>query len=115
MRAQGFVALTAGAAGGAGAVGGGNGARAGTGSTTALLVTGATLIVTADTAPAGKLTVRVLAADSGGGDGSGAVAPLVAVCTPLSGRNVTDGALGGCDLSAVVGTNVTLERARPHN
>jgi len=70
--------------------------KSGTGKTTALVVTGGQLVVTADTALAG---------------GAGAAVTITAggrACGTVSGRNVTDFALAGCGGMAV-GTQVTLE------
>ena len=85
LRPDGFVAL-----GPAPAAAGGSGSA----ETIPLLVTGPKIFITADTAVArGSVAVQVKG---------------VGECTAVSGRNVTDEFLAGCDLTAHMGKNVTL-------
>ena len=70
----------------------------GTASTVPLLVTGNTLLITADTAPSGNVTVVAHGAELPGG---------AVTCGTVSGRNVTDEIMG-CDLTAVVGKTIVL-------
>jgi hypothetical protein len=121
MRPQGFVGLVpqarpmedaAGRGPGAGVgAGGGRGETApntGKAVTVPLTVTGARLVVTADTAPAGTVAVTVNGIEHDS-EAASSEQYFTAVCTPISGRNTTDEALEGCDLSAMVGRNVTLQ------
>eukprot|EP01047_Picozoa_sp_COSAG01_P032691 COSAG01_NODE_2375_length_7802_cov_60.079579_6_plen_157_part_00 len=66
--------------------------------TAALNCSGATLVVTADTAaPGAAVFIRVHFAGT------------VTVCEPLRGADVTDAPLDGCDLATMVGKEVVLE------
>ena len=72
----------------------------GTATTLPLLVSGRQLLITADTAPSGDVTVVA----NGAGLPGGAV-----TCGTVSGRNVTDEVMAACDLGPVVGQRVTLD------
>ena len=72
----------------------------GSATTVPLAVSGDTLILTADAAPAGAVAVTVLSSRLPGGS---------ALCATLSGRNVTDEPVGGCDLAPVVGHEARLQ------
>ena len=72
----------------------------GTATTLPLLVSGRKLLITADTAPSGDVTVVA----NGAGLPGGAV-----TCGTVSGRNVTDEVMAACDLGPVVGQRVTLD------
>jgi len=89
LRPDGFVALRPRA-----------GASAGTATTLPLVASGRQLTVTADTAPAGSVTISVRAPGLPGGG---------VTCAAVAGRNVTDEPLQGCDLSAVAEQMVTLK------
>ena len=65
-----------------------------------LVASGRHLMLTADTAPSGSVTITVHAQGLPGGS---------AICAPVTERNVTDEVLKGCDLSAVVQQTVTLD------
>lgn len=67
--------------------------------TVPLVASGRQLTVTADAAPGGSVSVRVMAPGLPGGE---------VQCTAVTGRNVTDEPLQGCDLSAVAEQMVTL-------
>ena len=89
LRPDGFVALRPHA-----------GASAGTATSMPLVASGQQLMLTADAAPAGSVTITVRAP----GLPSGAV-----TCAPVAGINVTDYLLQGCDLGVVAQQMVTLE------
>lgn len=63
-----------------------------------LNVTAPQLLLTADTAPGGTVTINVVSDQS----------QVALACDPLHGENVTDQALGGCDLTHLVGHSATL-------
>jgi hypothetical protein len=73
---------------------------AGTGRTSPLLFSAPQLLITADAAPAGHVSVRVISAQLPGG---------YAACAPIERANVTDAPLSGCNLSAIVGQGASLE------
>jgi hypothetical protein len=90
----------------------------GVASTVALRVDGHRVWVTADTdtAVAGALTVQVqvqvqvsaaIDVDTGDRTGTGAT-PTVVNCAVVEGRNVTNEALDGCDLTHMLGQNATF-------
>ena len=87
LRSDGFVALRA--------MNGSSGA----GETVPLDVHGPTMLLTADTAPGGSVTVRVRDCSSG----------VVTTCSPITNNNVTDQALQGCDLQSLVGNKAIVE------
>lgn len=89
LRPDGFVALRPRA-----------GDSFGVAKTIPLRVSGLQLVVTADTAPHGRLVVEVLHPLLEGG---------AARCSPLMGRNVTDEGLRGCELLKVLGQDVVLK------
>jgi hypothetical protein len=91
LRPDGFVALSP-----------KTGAAAGRATTVPLLVSGPRLLVTADAAPSGTVRVSVRSAGAAG-------STTTLECVALSGRNVTDEALDGCDLDGLVGQMATLE------
>ena len=74
----------------------------GTAATVELRVAAPRILVTADTAvvPLGSITVHVRGAVLPGGE---------VTCDALSGRNVTDMVLDGCDLNGAMGKLVTLQ------
>ena len=84
LRSDGFVALRA-----------TNGT--GLGETVALDVQGPKLLLTADTAPGGSVTVRVRSVKD------------TLICDPVENSNVTDHTLGGCDLTSLVGSKAVVE------